>query len=54
MVTEATVRWATSGDHAAYRLTIVGGMAADVPEDRLQTRTESDLCLLYTSDAADE
>lgn len=42
-VTEPTVRWATSGDHAAYRLTIVGGMAADVPEDRLQTRTESDL-----------
>ena len=33
------MRWATSGDHAAYRLTIVGGMAADVP----QARSESDL-----------
>ena len=33
------MRWATSGDHAAYRLTIVGGMAADVPE----ARSESDL-----------
>ncbi|WP_457252602.1 acyl-CoA mutase large subunit family protein [Pedococcus sp. P5_B7] len=42
-MTEPTVRWDTSGDHTAYRLTIVGGMAADVPEDRLQTRTESDL-----------
>lgn len=33
------MRWATSGDHTAYRLTIVGGMAADVPE----ARSESDL-----------
>lgn len=33
------MRWATHGDHAAYRLTIVGGMAADVPE----ARSESDL-----------
>ncbi|SDP30903.1 methylmalonyl-CoA mutase, N-terminal domain [Pedococcus dokdonensis] len=36
---QPTVRWATSGDHAAYRLTIVGGMAADVPA----ARSESDL-----------
>lgn len=33
------MRWTTHGDHAAYRLTIVGGMAADVPE----ARSESDL-----------
>lgn len=33
------MRWATSGDHAAYRLTIVGRMAADVPS----ARSESDL-----------
>lgn len=33
------MRWATSGDRTAYRLTIVGGMAADVPS----ARSESDL-----------
>ncbi|GAA4725688.1 methylmalonyl-CoA mutase family protein [Pedococcus ginsenosidimutans] len=38
-MTERTVRWATRRSDAAYRLTIVAPMAADVPE----ARSESDL-----------
>lgn len=43
------MRWATSGDHTAYRLTIVGGMAVDAPA----ARSESDLPIKAVYGAAD-
>ena len=45
------MRWATSGVHTAYRLTIVGGMAVDAPE----ARSESDLPIkgVYGAEALD-
>ena len=42
------VRWATGSDHPAYGATILGGMAADVPD----ARSESDLPIEPVYDAA--
>jgi methylmalonyl-CoA mutase N-terminal domain/subunit len=43
------VRWATGGHHTAYGATILGGMAADVPD----ARSESDLPIKAVYDAGD-
>jgi methylmalonyl-CoA mutase N-terminal domain/subunit len=45
----AEVRWATGGHHTAYGATILGGMAADVPD----ARSESDLPIKAVYDASD-